>query len=205
MNDRRGGFTLTELLVVMAAGSTLAMVAIGMVHRSFHFSSSSRKEAAQSQTFGRLALQFRADARMATSASADSPGQIRMLIPGQGEVRYVAGESDCQRLTLAADTAGSTPGVDTAGSTAAVDNAASPTKHLARDEFRWLPGGQVTFVIEDAPRRAVLLWHRGHAIGVTTGDQAALAMERIKPPVRVAAVVGSRASILAAPLKEGSP
>ena len=29
MNDRRGGFTLTELLVVMAAGSTLAILAIG--------------------------------------------------------------------------------------------------------------------------------------------------------------------------------
>ncbi|MFM2003081.1 MAG: hypothetical protein RI963_2507 [Planctomycetota bacterium] len=196
MNDRRGGFTLTELLVVMAAGGTLAMVAIGMVHRSFHFSSSSRKEAAQLQTFSRLAQQFRADARMATSASADSPGQIRMLIPGQGEVRYVAGESDCQRLTFAADTSGSTP---------AVDNAASPTGMQARDAFRWLPGGRVTFATEDEPRRVVLLWHRGHAIGVTTGDQTAPAMERIKPPVRVAAVVGSRASILAAPPKEGSP
>lgn len=195
MKNRRVGFTLTELLVVMAAGSTLAMVAIGMVHRSFHVSSALRKEAAQSQTFGRLAQQFRTDARMATSASADSPGQIRMLIPGQGEVRYVAGESDCQRLTFAADTGGSTP---------AVDNAASPTGMLARDEFRWLPGGRVTFATEDAPRRAVLLWHRGHAIGVTTGDQAALAMEKAKPLVRVAAVIGSRASILAALPKEGS-
>jgi prepilin-type N-terminal cleavage/methylation domain-containing protein len=196
MNDRRGGFTLTELLVVMAAGSTLAMVAIGMVHRSFHFSSSSRKEAAQLQTFSRLAQQFRADARMATSASADSPGQIRMLIPGQGEVRYVAGESDCQRLIVAAETNDIAP---------VTERPASPEGTLARDEFRWLPGGRVTFMTEDEPRRVVLLWHRGHATGVTTGNQTAPAMEIAKPPVRVAAVIGSRASILAAPPKEGSP
>lgn len=196
MNNRRVGFTLTELLVVMAAGSTLSMVAIGMVHRSFHFSSASRKEAAQSQTFGRLAQQFRADARMATSAMADTPGQIRMLVLGQGEVRYVAGENDCQRLIVVNDSNEIAP---------VTERPASSGGTLARDEFRWLPGGRVTFVTEDAPRRAVLLWHRGHAVGVTAGNQTAPATEMTKPPVRIAAVIGSRASILAAPPKEGTP
>lgn len=196
MKNRRAGFTLTELLVVMAAGSTLAMVAIGMVHRSFHFSSASRREATQSQTFGRLAQQFRADARMATSASADSPDQIRMLVPGQGEIRYVAGDNDCQRLIVAAETNDIAP---------VTERPASPEETLARDEFRWLPGGRVTFMTEDEPRRVVLLWHRGHATGVTTGNQTAPAMEMTKPPVRVAAVIGSRASILDALTKEGSP
>lgn len=65
---RRTGFTLSELMVSMVIGSSLMVLAIGVLQKSFRWSTDSRHRAADEQSFDRLQRQFRSDVHLATEA-----------------------------------------------------------------------------------------------------------------------------------------
>ena len=100
MNNRpcTSGYTLVEMLVVIAMASTLFAVAIGMIHRTMTLESTGRERAAAHRTAMRLATQFRQDIHQASDTTLlqtddDEQGNLLVAIPGpnrrhQGDVHH---------------------------------------------------------------------------------------------------------------------
>jgi len=91
MNNHRG-FTLVEMIVIMSVGSSLLLLATGVVHRTMRIESSSRERADDYRTARRLSHDFRRDAHQAESCrvsdEADGPPTIRLSLPDQDDVIY---------------------------------------------------------------------------------------------------------------------
>lgn len=85
---RHRGSMLVELLVCMAAGSTLMMLAIGLVHQSLTISREGAHDVDRIRTVARLASQFRHDAHRAAEASAKSEAELRLKLSDASEVVY---------------------------------------------------------------------------------------------------------------------
>ncbi|TVP99969.1 MAG: prepilin-type N-terminal cleavage/methylation domain-containing protein [Planctomycetaceae bacterium] len=173
MRNRRG-FTLTELLITLGAGTTLMMLSVGLIHRSMRWTSAARVQATDHRTLGQLSSQFRADVHRAESAVVEAPDRLRILIRGEGEIRYIASAEGCQRLVLReADDAGEPDaepdGADVVNVPETTDEADGPTatddldgvKWSKRDDYRLGPTGSIRFTTLDAPNRVVLEGYRG--------------------------------------------
>jgi len=182
MRNRRG-FTLTELLITLGAGTTLMMLSVGLIHRSMRWTSAARVQAADHRTLGQLSSQFRADVHRAESAVVEAPDRLRILIRGEGEIRYIASAEGCQRLVLReADVAGEpnaepdaeSDGADVANgpeTTDETDAAAAAVdldraKWSKRDDYRLGPTGAIRFATLDAPNRVVLEGYRGEPFAI---------------------------------------
>lgn len=159
MNDRRG-FTLTELLVVMAAGSSVMLTGVAMLHQSLRLTSATRQRAAEHQTLFRLADQFRRDVHFAEELVVESPESVRIAIHGGDIVRYRAEPAGCERVVLAPSSQGAAEDAGEANDTA--DAAAKPRQ---RESYRLLPGGVVRFETMEMPQRAALELIRGEPAG----------------------------------------
>lgn len=64
---RRSGFSLVEMLVVMAAASTVLTISAVLIHRTMHIASQTRAFHAEEATAWRLSAQLRSDAAGAES------------------------------------------------------------------------------------------------------------------------------------------
>ncbi len=188
MNDRQA-FTLTELLITMSAGSTLMMLAVGLVHQSMHLTTAARGRADEHRAISKLANQFRQDVHWADEVVVESAETVRLSIRSVGEVTYDCQASECVRLA---------PGEPATG-----DQAARPH----RERFLLKTGGAVLFEMLEQPSRAVLTVFRGEVSGkqailnVSSGDTPA----RSRPPaLRVEAVIGRLAQITEAQAEEES-
>jgi len=174
MNHRRG-FTLTELLVVMAAGSSVMLTGVAMLHQSLRLTSATRQRAAEHQTLFRLADQFRRDVHF---------------------VRYRAEPAGCERVVLAP------PQQDAArdaGDANETDNAAA--KPRQRESYRLLPGGVVRFETLELPQRAALELIRGEP----AGDRGQNGQGPERPlTIRVEAVVGRIEQLIPPATAEGT-
>ncbi|QDV47000.1 hypothetical protein Enr13x_69090 [Stieleria neptunia] len=87
----RRGFTLRELTVAIAIGSSVMMVAVGLVHHAFDWSTLARHRRLDDQTFFHLSRQLRDDLHLANQAdldSGDTSGQSLRLAVNGNEVIY---------------------------------------------------------------------------------------------------------------------
>lgn len=186
----RGGFTLTELLITMTAGGTLAILAVGMVHQTMHLTSATRREADEHRSVSRLANQFRQDVRMADQVLIESASSMRLTIPQHGEVTYVAETAACVRT-------------HTEASTTAVAG-----DRVSRETYRLQPDGQVSFEMLEPPRRAALVVSRGEtATRQRQENRSSHALHRQTPKaaLRIEAVIGTWGERLAPRPQEVSP
>ncbi len=67
---RRRGYTLIEMLVIIAAGSAMMAVALGILHLLIRLEQGAREEVARQTTLDRLADQFRRDVHAAGQFAA---------------------------------------------------------------------------------------------------------------------------------------
>lgn len=194
MNPRhpnvRSGFTLTELLITMTAGSILMILAVGMVHQSMHLTSATRREADEHRSVSRLASQFRQDVRMADQVLIESASSVRLTIPQHGEVTYVAETAACVRTRSVAST------------TSAADG------RVSRETYRLQPGGQVSFEMLEQPRRAALVVSRGDPATRQRQESRSshdLHLQTPQVALRVEAVAGAWGERLGPRFQEASP
>lgn len=130
-NRSRGGFSLTELSATMAAGSTLMMLAVGMLHQSFLWSSIARQRENDDRRFDRLQRQFRIDVHAARQATLQQQ-VLSLTTIDQGVITYSVAESgDVQRREQTA-----------AGE--------------LKESFPWTDSLQVSLLQQDQPKRMVL-------------------------------------------------
>ncbi len=195
MNPRRG-FTLTELLVVMAAGSSVMLTGVAMLHQSLRLTSATRQRAAEHQTLFRLADQFRRDVHFAEELVVESPESVRISIHGGDIVQYRAEPAGCERVVLAPPPQDAAPDAGDANET---DNAAA--KPRQRESYRLLPGGVVRFETLELPQRAALELIRGEP----AGDLGQKGHGPERPlTIRVEAVVGRIERLIPPATAEGT-
>lgn len=95
--NRRTAFTLVELCVTMSAGSAMMVLAIGMLHQSMSLASVSRQRADHQRSLDRLAGEFRRDVHRAVQLSADAQDTIKLIMPDDNIVTYMAIENQVIR------------------------------------------------------------------------------------------------------------
>ena len=76
---RRSGYTLREVTVAMAIGSTVMMTAVSLLHEAFDWSTAARKRRIADQTFFRLSSDLRRDLHLASDASLGSGDDANVL------------------------------------------------------------------------------------------------------------------------------
>lgn len=87
----RRGYTLMEMLVVIALGTVLLGVAVGVLHLLMRTQHSGRESVYQTETVARLAEQFRSDARAALrpiAAEGEPKDRWRFALAADRTVTY---------------------------------------------------------------------------------------------------------------------
>ena len=105
MNKRRG-FSLIEMVTVMATGAALTAVAVGLLYVLMRLQDKAHEEAAQQTALGQLAEQFRRDVRAAgefTSRAAgdDSPATWELSLEAGRVVEYRVDDRSLDRVERA--------------------------------------------------------------------------------------------------------
>ena len=88
----RFGFTLSELFVSMVIGSALMVLTIGVLQKSFRWSTASRHRVAVEQSFDRLQRQFRSDVHFASEANF-SENTLQLKVGDQSVTYQIEGDS----------------------------------------------------------------------------------------------------------------
>jgi len=105
---RRQGFTLIEMLVIIAAGTAMMAVGLGLLHMLLQLEQGAREEARRQTALGRLADRFRGDVhaagRFAAIDAAGTPGW-RFSLDENRTVEYRAGRREVIRTEFAGDDA----------------------------------------------------------------------------------------------------
>jgi prepilin-type N-terminal cleavage/methylation domain-containing protein len=104
----RAGFTLIEMVLVIGAMSIVLGLCAGTIHALLRVHRSSREHLNDVTTVGRLALQFRRDARAATGAKAigDEGGAakgLELTLPEDGTITYRADKDGLIRTERRSD------------------------------------------------------------------------------------------------------
>ncbi|QDV88098.1 PulJ/GspJ family protein [Planctomycetes bacterium TBK1r] len=102
----RRGFTLRELSIAIAIGSSVMMVAVGLVHQAFDWSTLARHRRLDDQTFFQLSRQLRNDLHIANQAeldSGDTAGQSLRLSVNENEVVYTLTDVTVTRTERSGD------------------------------------------------------------------------------------------------------
>jgi len=84
----RNGYTLIELSVTISVGSSLMMLAVGLLHQTMNLTSTARTRAAQHHTLDRLTQDFRQDVHVTTEAALTDPQHLELLRADGTAVRY---------------------------------------------------------------------------------------------------------------------
>jgi prepilin-type N-terminal cleavage/methylation domain-containing protein len=88
MNKHRG-FTLVEMLAVVATGGVLLVIGTGAVHRAMRLESEWRGQASVSRAFSRLADDFRADVHQCPDiVVTEGPAALKLTSPDGSVVTY---------------------------------------------------------------------------------------------------------------------
>jgi prepilin-type N-terminal cleavage/methylation domain-containing protein len=102
MNQRRG-FTLVEVLVTMSVGSTLMVLAIGLVHQTLTLSTVARQRDDHLRSLNRLARQFRDDVHHSTACTVTTPDQLQLEMPDESVVTFRAESNRVTRMQPTSD------------------------------------------------------------------------------------------------------
>ena len=101
MNGRRG-VTLLELLLVITAGGTLSLLAIGTIHRTMRLNSLSREQIDLQATTARFTRQLRRDVHRSASAQLSDVGPQTLTLATNPPVTYTFSPAAVlRRLSLA--------------------------------------------------------------------------------------------------------
>lgn len=138
---RRHGFTLSELVVAMSAGSALMIVAVGLLHQSLSLSSVARQRNDYLRTSRQLARQFRTDVHLATEATVSQQGSLELKNSDQSVVSFQADSNRVIRVQSQKD---------------------GPAR---RWEYILLSNATATFSLRDDPNRAVATITRSPIVG----------------------------------------
>ena len=98
---RSSAFTLVEVLMTMTMGSTLMLLAIGLVHQSLSLSKLGKTRSEHDRSVNRVAQQFRADVHSASVVIAASADSLQLAMPDSTIVSYLAVESAVERKQTA--------------------------------------------------------------------------------------------------------
>jgi prepilin-type N-terminal cleavage/methylation domain-containing protein len=131
MKQRRA-FTLVELLTTMTIGSSIMLLAIGLVHQSMSMSKLNKARWEHDQSLARLAQQFRSDVHAASEVISVSAESLLLKLDDGSLVTY---KRDAGGVIL---------------------EKASSASASARDVFRLSADCQAVFVLQTDPNRIVL-------------------------------------------------
>ncbi len=157
----RPGFTLVELLVVMSAGGTLAVLAIGIVHRTMTVYSAASEHEATHRTAARLSHRFRRDVHAAARVTLSD--EEKADLPSGGEdpesehVRTAESDAATRRLILSGKRITTYTFVDGTVFREQVRNVGS----THRERFRFGFDARIEIEQQTEPPRAVLTVVRG--------------------------------------------
>jgi prepilin-type N-terminal cleavage/methylation domain-containing protein len=171
----RRAFTLVELLITMAAGSALMLLAVGLVHQTMHLTSVARGRADEHRAISRLAAQFRHDVHRADDVFIESAQTVRIRSGEFGEVTYIVKPQGCVRVASGQPAERSGP------------------ERYAHESFALQPGGGVYWELMDQPRRAAMSIYRSERPGseiVLRPLASDLPSQGRPPTLRVEAVIG---------------
>ena len=96
---RSRAFTLVEMLMTMTMGSSLMLLAIGLVHQSMAVSKLSKTREEHSRSLARLAQQFRSDVHLATALVSVSPDSVSLQLADESTVIYQRDAANVTRET----------------------------------------------------------------------------------------------------------
>ena len=102
IRSQRSGFTLRELSIAIAVGSTVMMTAVGMLNHSFRWSTLAQHRRTDDQTFFNLSRQLRADLHIAREAAVRNPVRNAVKTEVESELKNAA-EPTGGLLTLTTD------------------------------------------------------------------------------------------------------
>ncbi len=80
---------MVELLVVMSTGSTLLVLAIGLIHQAMTLSAVTQAESDCQFAMQRLTVAFRIDVQRAQRCSVETPERIELVMSDDSVVTYV--------------------------------------------------------------------------------------------------------------------
>jgi prepilin-type N-terminal cleavage/methylation domain-containing protein len=133
---RRKAFTLVEMLMTMTMGSSLMLLAIGLVHQAMSMSKLAKVRGEHDHSLARLALQFRSDVHLAPELVSAAPDSVHLKLADESTVTY---KREAANVTREKTGLGS---------------------EVARELFRLDERCVVTFANETNPDRVVLLVER---------------------------------------------
>ncbi len=85
---KRNAFTLVELLTTMTMGSSLMLLAVGLVHQSMSMSKLAKIRGEHDQSLARLAQQFRSDVHTASELISISSESLTLRLTDESMVIY---------------------------------------------------------------------------------------------------------------------
>jgi prepilin-type N-terminal cleavage/methylation domain-containing protein len=129
---QRKGFTLVELLTTMTMGSSIMLLAIGLVHQSMTMSKLAKVRWEHDQSLARLAQQFRSDVHAAAEVTSISAESLSLKLPDNSAITYKF-EADTLRWQKT-----------------------SPSTDVAHDTFRFSPGCTGVFSLQEDSKFIVL-------------------------------------------------
>lgn len=130
--NRRSAFTLVEMLMTMTVGSSLMLLAIGLVHQSLSMSKLAKTRGDHDRSLAWLAQQFRSDSHLTSELISVSSVGMSMKLVDESVVTY-----QWNAPTVSREQSG--PGRDT-----------------ARESFRLDEACIAAFASLDHPSRAVI-------------------------------------------------
>ncbi len=96
---RRRAFTLVEMLMTMTMGSSLMLLAIGLVHQSMSMSKLSKTRGEHDRSLARLAQQFRSDVHLASALVSVSSDAVSLKLADESTVTYERAAANVTRAT----------------------------------------------------------------------------------------------------------
>ncbi len=100
---RSGGYSLIELVVVLAVSSTLLVVAVGWIHQSMKFGALVRARQTHHQSLLRLASLLRGDVNRGQVMSIDGAGQLSITTDTSSRIRYTITPTALRRQIIEGD------------------------------------------------------------------------------------------------------
>ena len=129
---RRNAFTLVEMLMTMTMGSSLMLLAIGLVHQSMSMSKLAKIRGEHDQSLARLTQQFRVDVHLASELTSVSTDLLSLKFADNSLVTYKYGAANVTREKT------------------------GPGSEVARELFRFDERCLVTFANQLSPNRVVV-------------------------------------------------
>lgn len=96
-SERRHGFTLIEMLVVISFGSSIMLTAVALVHTAFKLQSQTQTRLEYASTLDRYVEQFRRDVNLADRVELLSDKSLKLFLADDQQLEYKSDENQITR------------------------------------------------------------------------------------------------------------